>query len=180
MRTRLRPVMTPDELAEVYATPHDARRWPDHQVRVRETVEFIRQQVGPVQTAADLSCGNGQIIDGIDAEVRIKGDFAPGYEIVGPIEETLPRLGFVDLLICSETLEHLDDPDAVLAEARRHARAVCVSTPAWETVAHNNPEHYWAWGLDDISRMLDEAGFHQQSLRLLPLGFYTFQVWVGS
>jgi hypothetical protein len=168
------------ELASVYATPHDARRWPDHQVRVRETVAFIRQQVGPVAIAADLSCGNGQIIDGIDAEIRVKGDLAPGYDITGPIEQTLPALGMVDLLICSETLEHLDDPDLVLGLARGRCRTICVTTPAWETTAHNNPEHYWSWGLDDISQMLTAAGFEQQRLLLLPLGFYTFQVWVAS
>lgn len=180
MRTRLRPVMDAAELASVYATPHDARRWPDHQVRVRETIDFIRERVGPVDRAADLSCGNGQIIDGIDAQVRVKGDFAPGYEITGPIEQTLADLDPVDLLICSETLEHLDDPDAVLALARRKCAVICVTTPAWETPAHNNPEHYWAWGLDDISGMLTVAGFADQSMLLLPLGFYTFQVWIAS
>lgn len=180
MRTRLRPVMDAAELADVYATPHDARRWPDHQVRVRESIDFIRQQVGPVASAADLSCGNGQIIDGIDAEIRVKGDFASGYEITGPIEDTLCDLDPVDLLICSETLEHLDDPDVVLRLARARCRAIFVSTPTWETAAHNNPEHYWAWGLDDISGMLTAAGFEQQTMRLLPLGFYTFQLWTAS
>lgn len=180
MRTRLRPPMDAAELASVYATPHDARRWPDHQVRVRESIDFIRQQVGPVAAAADLSCGNGQIIDGIDAEIRVKGDFAPGYGITGPIESTLPRIGMVDLLICSETLEHLDDPDSVLVSARSRCRSIFVSTPTWETAAHNNPEHYWAWGLDDISGMLTAAGFADQRMRLLPLGFYTFQLWVAS
>ncbi len=180
MRTRLRPTVTPEELATVYAVPHDANRWEDHRVRVRETVSWIKQQVGPVDTAADLSCGNGAILDGIDAQTRIKGDFAPGYEIHGPIEETLPALDHVDLLVCSETLEHLDDPDAVLRTARDKATAICVSTPAWETPQHNNPEHYWSWGLDDISQMLTVAGFNDQRLLLLPLGFYTFQVWVAS
>lgn len=180
MRTRLRPAMDAAELAAVYATPHDARRWPDHQVRVAESIAFIRQMDVVSNRAADLSCGNGQILDGITAGVRIYGDLAPGYEITGPIEETLARLDPVDLLICSETLEHLDDPDAVLRLARAKTSTIFVSTPTWETAAHNNPEHYWAWGLDDISEMLTAAGFTDQRMRLLPLGFYTFQLWVAS
>ena len=179
MRARLRPAMTPAELAEVYAVPHDARRWADHQVRVRESIAFIRETVGPVGHAADLSCGNGQIIDGIDATFRTKGDFAPGYPVQGPIESTLADLPHVDLFICSETLEHLDDPDSVVNRLRDKTDWLFVSTPAWETPQHNNPEHYWSWGLDDISDMLTRAGFTDQRMRLLPLGFYTFQLWIA-
>ncbi len=177
-RVRLRPAYTPAELAEVYRTPHDANRWPDHIERVRRSVEFIRQDIGPVDRAADLSCGNGAIIDGIDAQTRIKGDYAPGYPITGPIEQTLSGIDPVDLLICSETLEHLDDPDNVLAIARQKARAIFVSTPMGEAT-DENPEHYWGWGLDDIAEMLTRAGFEDLHLRVLPLGYYTFQMWTA-
>lgn len=180
MRRRLREAMTPDELAATYREPHDARRWPDHQVRVAESIAFIQQLELPSNRAADLSCGNGQILDGITAGVKIYGDLAPGWPITGPIEETLAALEPVDLLICSETLEHVDDPDLVLRLAREKAGTIFVSTPTWETEAHNNPEHYWSWGLDDVSQMLTQAGFRTQTARLLPLGFYTFQLWVAS
>lgn len=179
-RTRLRARMSQDEFDTTYAVPHDASRFADHALRVSETIRFIREQVGPVTIAADLSCGNGAIIDGIEADVRIKGDYAPGYEIVGPIEQTLPALGHVDLLICSETVEHLDDPDSVIATARGRASHICVTTPLNETAWHNNPEHYWAWGLDDVSAMLTAGGFTNQRCLIVPTGFYTFQIWVAS
>lgn len=180
MRRRLREAMTAEQLAETYREPHDARRWPDHQVRVAESIAFIREQVGPVRTAADLSCGNGQILNGVDVEQAFLGDLAPGYGIEGPIETTVLSIEPVDLFVCSETLEHVDDPDLVLTRIRAKAATVFVSTPTWETEAHNNPEHYWSWGLDDISQMLTQAGFTKQTMRLLPLGFYTFQLWVAS
>ena len=177
-RQRLRPAYSPAELANVYQQPHDASRWPDHVERVQRSIDFIRQDLGPVERAADLSCGNGAIIDGIEANVRIKGDYAPGYPITGPIEDTLAALEPVDLLICSETLEHLDDPDAVLRLARAKARCLFVSTPVGEAT-DENPEHYWGWGLDDIADMLFAAGFEDLHLRVLPLGYYTFQLWTA-
>lgn len=179
-RHRLRPAHHPDDLARIYARPHDANNWTDHRIRVEQTIDFIRAELGHVTTAADLSCGNGAILDGIDADTRIKGDFAPGYPITGPLEETIALLPDVDLYVCSETLEHLDDPDAALRQIRAKARHICVSTPTLERHDSDNVEHYWSWGLDDIATMLLEAGFDQLRLRLLPLGYYTYQVWIAS
>lgn len=181
MRRRLRPAHSDLALSLMYATPHDSDHFPDHRIRVDRTVETIRALVGPVTRAADLSCGNGRILSGIDASERVYGDLAPGYDVHGPIESTLLDLAPVDLLVMSETLEHLDDPDAVLALARRRTDWLVVSTPTNEFEAHgdDNAEHYWSWGLDDVCGMLMAAGFGDLTLRFLPLGYYDYQLWVA-
>ena len=157
-RVRLRPAHSPADLARIYARPHDHTRWADHLVRVAVTAQFAHQLCGRVARAADLSCGDGTILGALDVGERFFGDFAPGHEFTGPIEETLGQIPDVDLLICTETLEHLDDPDLVLKQARTKTRTLVLSTPvdAWHD---DNLEHYWSWSRAGVEDMLRGAGF---------------------
>jgi len=165
-RTRLRPAHDPAVLALLYAVPHRHDRWPDHVARVQATVSLGRELIadtGPPEVIADLSCGDAAITRALaaDADVTprvILGDIAPGYEFCGPVEKTLLMVRDVDLFICTETIEHLDDPDGVLAAIRYRARALLLSTPLAEAGA-SNPQHYWAWDNHDVSSMLRSAGW---------------------
>jgi hypothetical protein len=182
-RARLRPPYSPDELARLYAIPHDHRRWSDHHLRVNATIEVARwmcQTIGGVESAADLSCGNGAILKAIPAHDRHFGDFAPGYEYTGPIEETVDPIPAVDLFVCSETVEHLDDPDVALKAIRSKTRHLVLSTPvdAWDDT---NPEHYWAWSRAGVEEMLTAAGFEvvvYSTVDFRPSGMaYQFGIW---
>jgi hypothetical protein len=180
-RERLRLRYSDAELAEIYAQPHDHRQWRDHHLRVAATIA-VGQWMTPqgIPAAADLSCGNGAILDAIDAKTKVYGDFAPGYEVTGPIEQTIRTLPLVDMLVCSETLEHLDNPDLVLRLARERAQMLLLSTPvgAW---ADPNPQHYWAWSRRDVEAMLTQAKWRpivyvESDLR--PAGAdYSFGIW---
>lgn len=177
---RLRPAHTPERLAEIYATPHDHTRWADHKIRVAVTVQLASALTGPVDTAADLSCGDATIIRSLPVTRRYLGDLAPGYDITGPLEQTLDRIPHVDLYVCSETLEHVDNPAAVLAAIRAKTDALVLSTPvgAWQD---RNEEHYWAWGRADVEELLTAAGFRvilYAGLDLRPGGGeYEFGIW---
>jgi 2-polyprenyl-3-methyl-5-hydroxy-6-metoxy-1,4-benzoquinol methylase len=180
-RKRLRDTMSPDELARTYSAPHNHKQWKDHLIRVDLTTQLARWLAGPVRSAADLSCGDGATLKGVDAADRYFGDFAPGYPIYGPIEQTIDEIPKVDLFICTETLEHLHDPDRVLADIRKKTRLLVVSTPidAWNDT---NPEHYWAWSRAGVEGMMERAGFTVKvfvSLDLTPLGrkYYNFGIW---
>jgi hypothetical protein len=183
MRKRLRPMPTPDELARLYATPHDHRRWTDHLYRVDVTLAMASIMLPPFGMVADLSCGNAYIANRLrakhDASV-ILGDFAPGYAHTGPIEQTIEKIPPVDLFICSETLEHLDDPDAVLARIREKTEQLILSTPDGETNT-DNPEHVWGWDAEAVEKMLRDAGFTPNihtTVDTRPSGApYSFQIW---
>jgi hypothetical protein len=179
-RVRLRPAYTADELAQVYATPHNHSQWGDHVVRVAVTAQFTHLLAGKVESAADLSCGDATILKALDVGTRYLGDFAPGYPITGPIDETIERIPVVDLFVCCETLEHLDDPDRTLKSIRAKTRALVLSTPV-DAFGDTNPEHYWAWSRDDVEAMLDAAGFTTvvySALDFRPSGAdYMFGVW---
>lgn len=175
-RERLRPAWPADELARIYATPHDHRHWGDHQARVDVTIAVGCRLAGPgVETAADLSCGNGSILSTLPAQVRHFGDLAPGYDITGPIEQTIFEIPDVDLFVCCETLEHLDDPDTVLKQIRDKTRMLLLSTPvdAWDD---GNLEHYWAWDRNAVEHMLTTAGFQvAEYTEVAPS--YRFGIW---
>lgn len=182
-RRRLRPAHSPGELARIYATPHDHRRWRDHHLRVNATIEVARWVAdcdGKVSHAADLSCGNGAVLRAVPAAVRYFGDLAPGYEYTGPIEDTIRQIPPVDIFVCAETLEHLDDPGTVLAAIRAKTRMLILSTPmdAWDD---DNPEHYWAWSRTDVEEMAAAAGFGVvvfSAVDFRPLGLpYCFGIW---
>jgi hypothetical protein len=191
-RTQLRPFMSPQEQAAVYSRPYDHTRWPEHVARVARTVQFITDLGQDVAGAGwdlgvDLSCGDGAILTASlargDVQEIYLGDlvYAGHLAAVGLLEETLPRLAHrktrAGLLVMSETIEHLRDPDQVLRAARQVADWLVVTTPTDETAAHGNPEHYWSWGVADVEEMLRAAGWNPRAHELLPMPWYTYQLW---
>ena len=181
MRIRLRPAYESGELAKIYQRPHQHSGWFDHKVRVEATIA-VAKHFTPVDSIADLSAGDATIINALDAKKKYIGDYAPGYEFTGPIEATIKQIPKVDMFICSETLEHIDDPDALLFDIRSKTKYLVLSTPIGET-GTNNPEHYWGWDAEAIGGMLYKADF--ESLILNRLNFlsgeyvYNYQIWVA-
>jgi 2-polyprenyl-3-methyl-5-hydroxy-6-metoxy-1,4-benzoquinol methylase len=164
-------------LRSLYAEPHDHKQFADHVGRVDATIALARE-MGPMASVADLSCGNGAIANSLDAEEVTLGDFAPGYDICGPIEQTIHQLQSVDLFICSETIEHLDDPDAVLAAIRSKCKHLVLSTPLTRSDQVDlNTEHYWAFDKEDIEVMLSAAGFTPTHYAEFDGGYYLWQIW---
>lgn len=85
-------------------------------------------------------------------------DYAKGYALVGSIEQTIDHVRTADLFICSETLEHVSNPEKLLKRVANPARYLLVTTPidAWEDT---NDEHIWAWGKKDVENMCRKAGY---------------------
>ena len=165
--TRLRPRWSDDVLATLYAQPHDHNLYGrGHGDRVQKMIDHgvaLVRAGEPITSIADLSCGNGHVARTIAAECNsdvhvILGDFAPGYPYVGPIERTVDRLSQVNLFVCGETIEHLDDPEAVLRQVHDVTRWLVLSTPV-ENWNDTNAEHYWAWSANDVTKMLQRVDF---------------------
>lgn len=181
---RLRPVYSELELAGIYKTPHDHTKWPDHKYRVEKTIIYSNLWLTDDDViGADLSCGDGAILNGLDVPNRIFGDFAPGYAYQGPIEETIKQIPPVDVFVCCETLEHIDDPLTLLEDIRAHTNKLILSTP--EAEDDDNPEHYWCWNRSDIWLLLRKAGFdpirfHEIKYAPMKTSSYTYQLWFAE
>ena len=179
MITRLRPKHSDERLAEIYSTPHNHTAWADHVIRVNRTLE-IAQGIKKIKSVADLSAGDAFIIKALGLAQTFIGDYAPRYEFTGAIEQTIEQIPDVDLYICSETLEHIDNPAQVLAQIRKKTKYLLLTTPhaKWNDV---NEEHYWAWDKAGIQELLETAGFEIVSFELLELEqtyYYDYQIWV--
>ena len=179
MRLRLRSAYSENEIQAIYLQPHNHTKHEDHIIRVQKSIELLKEY-NTYNSIADLSAGDAAIIYSIDAGVKYIGDYAPGYAITGHIDKTINYLPEVDLFICSETLEHLDDPDATLKAIRKKTKYLFISTPNGED-DNNNPEHYRGWNNEDMKQMLIDAGFDPVLYYLLELKekyHYDFQMWI--
>lgn len=186
---RLRPLPSPDELAVMYPAPHDHRIYgAGHMMRVEGTVALAQKHIPSDVQVADLSCGNGEIARRL-APLRtpILGDIAPGYPICGPIEETISDIDAVDVFVCSETIEHLDEPLHLLNEIRRHTHWLVLSTPI-DCFEDTNGEHLWAWNRDFLDAYLQDNQWgygwnvvDYVEIDTRPVGDgYVYGVWICS
>lgn len=158
---RLHGPYTDAQLAELYRRPwHASGNSDDHRLRIAATIamgKWIVEREG-LATGADLSCGDAQIIKGLGLQEITLGDLAPGYPMCGPITETVRDIGVVDLFVLSETIEHVEDPQGLLAAIRPHCRHLLLTTPDDET-NDCNAEHIWGWTKAEMTSMLQQAGF---------------------
>lgn len=184
MIERLRPKHSPERLARLYPTPHDHALWGrGHSERVEETIRLgkrLKDTRPEVLTVADLSCGNAKIARAF-TQNPVLGDLAPGYALCGPIEETLPEIPQIHLFVLCETLEHLDDPFAVLKAVRTKCDYLLLSTPI-DNFDDPNEEHYWSWTQRDVTNCLwahdyDLLAYSQVDSR--PYGeAYCYGIWL--
>lgn len=204
-RIRLRDARPEGEAVFYARTYPDGYRhdvWPDHVERVKASADMIEKYAWQFRTAADLSCGDGALINRISHRLSraVLGDIngVPASAAVGcraqvletigaaTLPDSLEHLEPVDLFILSETLEHMDDPDGLLVRVGDVARYLFLSTPLNEEADSGNTEHYWSWGQDDVHRILEGAGWSPLELELLrPVstwdmpGAYTYQLWLA-
>jgi len=134
--------------------------------------------VNEIASVGDMSAGGSHITPLIAQHYScepVLGDLGNqyGYAHVGTLQETLPPQGVFDLYVCSETLEHLRDPDTDLALIREHCRYLLLTTPIMEKPELVSHGHLWTWEKEDIEEMLVAAGF-------TPLEFHPvslFGIW---
>lgn len=175
MIQRLRPKYSDEELSKVYDHKYDHKFWWDHRIRVKETIR-IGSLIEGANSIADLSAGDAAIITGIKIKNKVIGDYVSGFPYCGKIEDTIKEIPNVDVFICSETLEHLDDPLQILKEIRSKTKWLLLSTPEnnWDD---ENPEHYWAWDKEGVEKLLISAGFTPIYFESIPIS-YTHQIWI--
>lgn len=190
MITRLRPKHTEETLRSIYNTPHNHTNWHDHSLRVAATIALARFCEN-INSIADLSCGNASIVRSLaDEDFYIEeqnmhlGDYASSYQYEGPIEQTISLIPKVDMFVCCETLEHLDNPQEVLYNIREKTNHLVLSTPV-ENWNDGNIEHYWSWDRPGVEELLNNAGFtvtvyNALDFRHLGPAYYCFGIWICS
>lgn len=185
------------DVAETYPVAHDHRAYGhDHAVRVAATQGlgvWLADWKG-ARCGADLSCGNAAIAHHIEEHSGTRftlGDIAQNpaypYDYHGPIEATLIDLNAdtggngVDMFVCCETIEHLEDPGFVLRLIWHVADVLLLSTPI-NNFGDENAEHLWAWDRGGVTELFTRAGWRELAFTTTQVaaregGVYHYGIW---
>ena len=111
----------------------------------------------------DIGCGErpyARFFDGkyIGVDVHLR----PGVDVLARAENLSFRDESFDVAICTQVLEHVADPEAVLNDTRRVLRKeglLFLSTHGIWLEKHEKTD-YWRWTLDGLVKLVAAAGFH--------------------
>lgn len=192
MKTRL------DHPAADYQVVRSNDSWPDHQARALVTAALIAW-LKPT-SVLDPACGDGSIVriandlhqidlvtlaDISEPNMDVIEEWAPEiWELgLGDIQTILgSNRPMADVVVLTEILEHLGDPDAILRLARQKATRLVASSPEMRPgQIDSNPEHLWQFDGQGFEEMLVSAGW--TALNKTHLTFrseYDFQIWICS
>ena len=93
----------------------------------------------------------------------------PAADLVGPVEKLPVADGAFDLVLCTQVLEHCDDPAQAVRELRRVTAPggrVLASTHGVQ-VYHPSPQDYWRWTCAGLRRLFNE-GAEWESVQVTP------------
>lgn len=197
MRTRLNVPLGHDK----YQVLRTNDTWPDHIYRTRVTAAAVANTNAKI--IVDPACGDGSIVN-----LAVRN--MTGVELIGlndiSLENTKYTMGLdwpvepqyatmdvfeyledvrddVDVIVLTEILEHLDNPDELLTKARDHAKMLIASSPLNET-SYTNHEHVWGWDKAGYEQMLRDSGWGPTSYIELDLSYaalpYNFQIWTAN
>ena len=82
----------------------------------------------------------------------------PAAELLGPVEALPVEDGSFDLVLCTQVLEHCDDPAQAVRELRRVAAPggrVLASTHGVQ-VYHPSPQDLWRWTHEGLRRLFEQ------------------------
>lgn len=149
-----------------------------------DLVEIARNEYGCL-SVVDLGAGDGGLLSLLPGHAwgydlmpsNIEGAKERGVyvELVDFVHEDID---WGDLAICTETLEHLQDPHGFIERIGEHCSAIVASSPADETDQSHYAFHAWAWDMEGYADLIRLGGFEVVRHDYVA-GDYGFQVILG-
>lgn len=129
-------------------------------------------------------------VDQLQAVTWAKNQWKNGIEFIATNLEAPDELNEkFDLVICSDVIEHLADPDALLAWLRRllaPGGVIILSTPdravlyGKDFMEPRNPEHVREWTFDEFASYVRRAGFTiEESGHTFAMRFSFSRMWIS-
>jgi SAM-dependent methyltransferase len=127
---------------------------------LRAQAEELR--AGPQVRVLDVGCGvkpyRPFFVDVASEYVGVDVVANPVAELLGPVEALPVADGSFDVVLCTQVLEHSDDPAQAVRELRRVTAPggrVLASTHGVQ-VYHPSPVDYWRWTHTGLRRLFEE------------------------
>jgi SAM-dependent methyltransferase len=141
----------PPQSSPTWVVRHALARWLQAQARELEGGERVR--------ILDVGCGVKPYLpffEGVALEhVGVDVVENPAAELLGPVEALPVEDASFDVVLCTQVLEHCDDPAQAVRELRRVTRPggrVLASTHGVQ-VYHPSPVDYWRWTHEGLHRL---------------------------
>lgn len=147
-----------------------------HRPRLLQVQEFLLQIVeeNPDYTICDFGCGNAGLIREIESSISNK---LWGYDLCPANVEDAHSKGsknvsytdfinddsieYPDIVICTEVLEHLVDPDSFIKKLLENGvKYIIASSPDYETPTQHEPYHLWVFNGDSYKDMFTDSGWN--------------------
>lgn len=174
--------------------------WPDHRMRALVTGSMLAWM--RPDTVLDPACGDGSVVkvahhlletsggiqlvvlnDAGQPNIEAMEWLPPTWESgVRDLHETMTDERPFQVIVLTEILEHLEDPDLILRLAADKAQRLLVSSPEMRSgQVDHNPEHLWMFDGEGYEQMLNEAGWKvTQKTHLTFRSEYDFQIYVAD
>jgi SAM-dependent methyltransferase len=141
--------------------------------RLRELVSGLLEEASPPARGlvVDHGCADRPYRRLLRPDLAYVGADLPGNpdaDVVLDDEGRVPLAdGSVDVVLSTQVLEHAAEPASYLAECHRLLRpgGALVLTTHGLMYFHRDPEDYWRWTCDGLSRQVAAAGFDVVTVR---------------
>lgn len=146
-----------------------------HQERLKVaslmTVDFLMTQHRILRSVVDLGCGDGGLLSLVRPRVPDTIQLW-GYDLQQTNVEharagidvrfgdfLTEDIDWADIAVCTEVLEHLDDPHGFVRRIGEHTGHLVASSPNGETPENHDGLHMWGWDMDGYAELVEQAGF---------------------
>jgi 2-polyprenyl-3-methyl-5-hydroxy-6-metoxy-1,4-benzoquinol methylase len=148
----------------------------NHRPRLLQVQDYLIELLAkhPNYTICDFGCGNAGLVREIQSKVsnkiwgydlcpaNVKDAHSKGNEnnvfYTDFINDN--NLEYPDIVICTEVLEHLVDPDAFITKLLNNGvKYIIASSPNYETPTNHEPYHLWVFNGDSYKEMFIDTGW---------------------
>lgn len=164
---------TPEWYTTREHAPHAEQ--PIHRPRMERVATMAKWLIPDfdIVSCADLGAGDGGLIEmiGFPEPLRIP---PYGYDLMEVNVRYAVDVRGVDvrfrdfvndeiewahLTICTEVLEHLEDPHKMVRKIAEHSDFLIASSPSRETAESHDAVHAWAWDMEGYRLLMESAGY---------------------
>lgn len=122
----------------------------------------LERSAGQIELVLDVGCGGKPYFPWLEGRCRryVGIDAGIDADVVAPSENLPFPADVADLVLCTQVLEHVDDPAAAIREISRVLRPgglALVSTHGVQRY-HPTPVDYWRWTASGLRKLAEDAG----------------------
>ena len=153
--------------AHPWVPPENQAGHAQRQAMVAGIIRTVAEEPEPLASLTDLGCGDGSLLALIkDLPVKAwgydlgAGNLARAAELGVDVREAnilTDLLEYGELIVASEVVEHLADPERFLRGLP--GQSLLLSSPSAETGDWHYEHHAWAWDLEGYWDLVERCGW---------------------